>query len=71
MQKEPKYILYTKNYIISNHNCSICKKKGTKCSHLVIKCTNCQNTIHSTNSKLYKVYLAIKNKTTNILNNEL
>ena len=57
--------------MISNHNCSICKKKGAKCSHLVIKCTNCQNTTHSANSKLCEVYLAIKNKTTNTLNNEL
>ena len=70
-KREPKCILYAENHMISNYNCSIYKKKRAKYSHLVIKCTNCQNTTHSANSKLCKVYLAIKNKTTNILNNEL
>ena len=70
-KREPKCILCAENHMISNHNCSICKKKGAKCSHLVIKCTNCQNTTYSANSKLCEVYLAIKNKTTNTLNNEL
>jgi hypothetical protein len=70
-KKEPKCILCAENHTISNHYCSICKKKGVKCSHLSIKCTNCLNTTHSANSKLCEVYLAIKNRSTNTLNNEL
>jgi len=70
-KREPKCILCAENHMISNHICSICKKKGVKCPHLSIKCTNCQNTTHSANSKLCEVYIAIKNKSTNTLNNEL
>jgi hypothetical protein len=69
-KREPKCILCAENHTISNHICSICKKKGVKCPHLSIKCTNCQNTTHSANSKLCEVYIAIKNKSTNTLNNE-
>ena len=29
-KREPKYILYTENHMISNYNCSICKKKRAK-----------------------------------------
>ncbi len=63
-RRELKCILCAENHKISEHYCLICKKKGVKCSHLTIKCTNCSSTTHSANSKLCEIYLAIKNKTT-------
>ena len=43
-----------------NHFCSICKKKGKKCPHVITKCSNYLSTTHLANSKLCEVYLAIK-----------
>lgn len=59
-----KCILCAQDHSLSQHYCSICKKKGEKCSHLSLKCANCESTTHSANSKLCEVYLAIKNKAT-------
>ena len=59
-KKEPKYLLYSKGHVTENHFCSICKKKGKKCPYVITKCSNYLSTIHSANSKLCEVYLAIK-----------
>jgi hypothetical protein len=45
----------TKNYF-----CFIYKKKGKKYPYIIIKYSNYLSTIYLANSKLYKVYLAIK-----------
>jgi hypothetical protein len=70
-KRKPKCILCAENHILKNHYCSICKNKGIRCSHTITKCANCENTTHFANSKLCEVYLAIKNKASNTLNNEL
>jgi hypothetical protein len=53
--------------VTKNYFCSIYKKKSKKCPHVITKCSNCLSTIHLASSKLYKVYLAIKQATTSIL----
>ncbi len=35
-KRELRCILCAKNHIISNHYCTICKKKGAKCTHTII-----------------------------------
>ena len=64
-KRDYKCILCADNYMISNHYCTICKKKGTKYNHTVIKYTNCNSTSHAADSKLYEVFIAIKNKNNN------
>jgi hypothetical protein len=63
-KREPKYLLYSKSYVTENHFCPICKKKGKKYPYITTKYSNCSSTIYSASSKLYKVYLAIKQATT-------
>jgi len=43
------------------HICSTCSAKGTKCAHLVPKCTNCKEA-HTADFKSCETLLAIKNK---------
>lgn len=59
-KREPKCLLCGESHVTENHFCSICKKKGKKCPHVITKCSNCLSTTHSANSKLCEVYLAIK-----------
>ena len=49
------------NHATQQHKCSTCSAKGTKCLHLVPKCTNCKGA-HSADSKSCEVLLAIKTK---------
>jgi hypothetical protein len=63
-KREPKCLLCGESHVTENHFCSICKKKGKKCPHVITKCSNCLSTTHSANSKLCEVYLAIKATTT-------
>jgi hypothetical protein len=65
-KREPKCLLCGESHVTENHFCSICKKKGKKCPHVITKCSNCLSTTHSANSKLCEVYLAIKQATTSI-----
>ena len=63
-KRAKKCILCTENYISKLHFCSTCKKTNTKCKHLSIRCVNYYSTNYIADSKLYKVYLAVKNKAT-------
>jgi hypothetical protein len=63
-KRESKCLLCGEGHVTENHFCSICKKKGKKCPHVITKCSNCLSTAHSASSKLCEVYLAIKQATT-------
>jgi hypothetical protein len=52
----------TKNYF-----CSIYKKKDKKCPYITIKYSNYLSTTHLASSKLYEVYLVIKQATITII----
>jgi hypothetical protein len=71
-KRDAKCILCAESHKLEQHKCSICKAR-TSCIHLVPKCTNCNSTTHSANSKACEVYLAIKDKANRvpiIINNE-
>jgi hypothetical protein len=63
-KREPKCLLCGESHVTENHFCPICKKKGKKCPHVTTKYSNYSSTTHSASSKLYKVYLVIKQATT-------
>ena len=63
-KRESKCLLCGEGHVTENHFCSICKKKGKKCPHVITKCSNCLSTAHSASSKLCEVYLVIKQATT-------
>jgi hypothetical protein len=62
-KRDPKCLLCGEGHVTENHFCSICKKKGKKCPHVITKCSNCLSTTHSASSKQCEVYLAIKQAT--------
>ncbi|PMD65267.1 uncharacterized protein K444DRAFT_499792, partial [Hyaloscypha bicolor E] len=39
-KREPKCLLCGESHVTENHFCSICKKKGKKCPHVITKCSN-------------------------------
>jgi hypothetical protein len=53
--------------VTENHFYSIYKKKSKKCPHITIKYFNYLNTTYLASSKLYEVYLVIKQATTTII----
>jgi hypothetical protein len=61
-KRDLKCLLCSEGHLTKDHYCTVCKKTGQKCSHLVTKCANCDSTTHSANSKLCEVYIAIKTK---------
>jgi hypothetical protein len=69
-KKELKCILCGENHTTKDHYCTICNKKGIKCIHTITKCINCNENTHFASSKFCEIYIAIKNKATNILINE-
>jgi hypothetical protein len=46
--------------VTENHFCSIYKKKNKKYFHITTKYSNYLSTTHLANSKLYEIYLVIK-----------
>ena len=58
-KKEPKCILCSEDHVTSQHYCSTCKKKGTRYSHLIPKCSNCKEA-YIADFKLCEYYLALK-----------
>ena len=63
-KRAKKCILCTENHISKLYFCSTYKKTNTKYNHLSIRYANCNSTNHMADSKLYKVYLVVKNKAT-------
>jgi hypothetical protein len=63
-KRESKYLLYKEGYVTENHFCSIYKKKSKKYPYIITKYSNCLSTAHLASSKLYEVYLVIKQTTT-------
>jgi hypothetical protein len=59
-------MLYSEGYVTETHFCSIYKKKSKKCLYIIIKYSNYLNTAYLASSKLYKIYLVIKQATTTI-----
>jgi hypothetical protein len=53
-------LLYSKNYITKNYFYFIYKKKKKKCPYIITKYFNYLSTTYLASSRLYKVYLVIK-----------
>jgi hypothetical protein len=53
--------------VTENHFCFIYKKKNKKCPHVITKYSNYLSTTYLASSKLYKVYLVIKQATITII----
>jgi hypothetical protein len=66
-KREPKYLLYRESHVTKNYFCSIYKKKDKKCLYIITKYSNYLSTTHLASSKLYEVYLVIKQATITII----
>ena len=53
--------LCSEPHATSQHICNICKAKGTKCPHLVPKCSNCKSS-HTADYRQCETLQAIKTK---------
>lgn len=62
-KKTPTCKLCGEKHATIQHACSTCSTKGTRCQHLVPKCTNCKES-HTADYKGCEVLLAIKKKAT-------
>jgi hypothetical protein len=60
-KKAPSCRLCGGKHATLEHACNTCNAKGTKCQHLVPKCSNCREA-HTADSKECQVLLAIKTK---------
>jgi hypothetical protein len=60
-KKDYSCLLYSKNYAIEQHYCSVYKKNSTKYLYLAPKYINCKG-IYTADSKEYEVYLVVKNR---------